>query len=110
MHSPWRSPLVPLTTGEAKPLLAPLKKGGWGDRSLNREVLRPIYHHTSERVKADIFLCTLAYYVEWHMRSATKSFRFAWCFPDLYPVNLERKSSRALLSSHTLFVNWGSSD
>ncbi|MCP6762339.1 MAG: IS1634 family transposase [Fischerella sp. CENA71] len=31
--------------------------------------IRPIYHHTSERVKAHVFLCMLAYYVEWHMRS-----------------------------------------
>jgi transposase len=31
--------------------------------------VRPIYHHTTQRVKAHIFLCMLAYYVEWHMRS-----------------------------------------
>ena len=30
--------------------------------------VRPIYHHTADRVKAHIFLCMLAYYVEWHMR------------------------------------------
>jgi hypothetical protein len=30
--------------------------------------VRPIYHYTSPRVKAHIFLCMLAYYVEWHMR------------------------------------------
>lgn len=30
--------------------------------------VRPIYHHTTERVKAHVFLCMLAYYVEWHMR------------------------------------------
>lgn len=30
--------------------------------------LRPIYHRTTERVKAHVFLCMLAYYVEWHMR------------------------------------------
>jgi len=30
--------------------------------------IRPIYHHTADRVKAHIFLCMLAYYVEWHMR------------------------------------------
>ena len=30
--------------------------------------VRPIYHHTASRVKAHIFLCMLAYYVEWHMR------------------------------------------
>lgn len=32
--------------------------------------VRPIYHHQAERVKAHVFLCLLAYYVEWHMRRA----------------------------------------
>jgi hypothetical protein len=30
--------------------------------------VRPIYHHLADRVKAHVFLCMLAYYVEWHMR------------------------------------------
>ena len=30
--------------------------------------IRPIYHHLEKRVKAHVFLCMLAYYVEWHMR------------------------------------------
>jgi hypothetical protein len=30
--------------------------------------IRPIYHQLSERVRAHVFLCMLAYYVEWHMR------------------------------------------
>ena len=30
--------------------------------------VRPIYHRLTERVKAHVFLCMLAYYVEWHMR------------------------------------------
>jgi len=30
--------------------------------------VRPIYHRTADRVRAHIFLCMLAYYVEWHMR------------------------------------------
>jgi len=30
--------------------------------------VRPIYHHLNDRVRAHIFLCMLAYYVEWHMR------------------------------------------
>ena len=30
--------------------------------------VRPIYHRTENRVRAHIFLCMLAYYVEWHMR------------------------------------------
>lgn len=32
--------------------------------------VRPIFHRTEDRVKAHIFLCMLAYYVEWHMRQA----------------------------------------
>jgi hypothetical protein len=32
--------------------------------------VRPIYHYNSDRVRAHIFLCMLAYYVEWHMRKA----------------------------------------
>ena len=30
--------------------------------------VRPIYHYTAERVRAHVFLCLLAYYVEWHLR------------------------------------------
>ena len=29
--------------------------------------MRPIYHHTDDRIRAHIFLCMLAYYVQWHM-------------------------------------------
>lgn len=32
--------------------------------------VRPIYHHLPDRVRAHIFICMLAYYVEWHMRKA----------------------------------------
>ncbi len=32
--------------------------------------VRPICHRWRERVRAHIFLCMLAYYVEWHMRSS----------------------------------------
>lgn len=30
--------------------------------------VRPIHHREPDRVRAHIFLCVLAYYVEWHMR------------------------------------------
>jgi hypothetical protein len=30
--------------------------------------VRPIYHRLEDRVRAHVFLCTLAYYVEWHLR------------------------------------------
>jgi len=32
--------------------------------------VRPIYHRLEDPVRAHIFLCLLAYYVEWHMRKA----------------------------------------
>lgn len=32
--------------------------------------LRPIHHRLEGRVRAHVFLCMLAYYVEWHMRRA----------------------------------------
>ena len=40
-------------------------------------MVRPIFHHTEDRVRAHIFLCMLAYYVEWHLRSAWASLLFA---------------------------------
>ena len=39
--------------------------------------VRPIHHHTADRVRAHIFLCMLAYYVEWHMREAWRELMFA---------------------------------
>jgi transposase len=33
-------------------------------------LIRPIWHRTENHVRAHIFLCMLAYYVEWHMRKA----------------------------------------
>ncbi len=30
--------------------------------------LRPIFHRAADRVRAHVFVCMLAYYVEWHMR------------------------------------------
>jgi len=38
--------------------------------------VRPIHHRTADRVRAHVFLCLLAYYVEWHMRQALKSLLF----------------------------------
>jgi transposase len=38
--------------------------------------VRPIYHYKGDRVKAHIFLCMLAYYVEWHLRQRLAPFLF----------------------------------
>jgi hypothetical protein len=32
--------------------------------------IRPVHHWTEPRVRAHVFLCMLAYYVEWHLREA----------------------------------------
>jgi transposase len=39
--------------------------------------VRPIHHRTADRVRAHIFLCMLAYYVQWHMREAWRELMFA---------------------------------
>jgi hypothetical protein len=39
--------------------------------------VRPIHHHLADRVRSHIFLCMLAYYVEWHMREAWRPLLFA---------------------------------
>lgn len=39
--------------------------------------VRPIHHRTANRVRAHIFLCMLAYYVEWHLREAWRELMFA---------------------------------
>jgi hypothetical protein len=38
--------------------------------------IRPIFHRTEDHVRAHIFLCMLAYYVEWHMRQALSPLLF----------------------------------
>lgn len=39
--------------------------------------VRPIHHRLANRVRSHIFLCMLAYYVEWHMREAWRELMFA---------------------------------
>lgn len=39
--------------------------------------VRPIHHRTEDHVRAHIFLCLLAYYVEWHLRQAWAPLLFA---------------------------------
>ena len=39
--------------------------------------IRPIYHRLSDRVKSHVFLCMLAYYVEWQMKQKLAPLLFA---------------------------------
>lgn len=38
--------------------------------------VRPVFHYSTTRVRAHVFLCMLAYYVEWHLRERLKSMLF----------------------------------
>jgi hypothetical protein len=70
--------------------------------------VRPIHHRTADRVRAHIFLCTLAYYVEWHLREAWRELMFADTDQAAKavrdPVAPARRSKAALakVARHTL--------
>jgi hypothetical protein len=38
--------------------------------------VRPVFHYSAQRVRAHVFLCMLAYYVEWHLRERLKPMLF----------------------------------
>jgi transposase len=38
--------------------------------------IRPVHHRLEDRVRAHVFLCTLAYYLEWHLRQAWRELTF----------------------------------
>jgi transposase len=38
--------------------------------------VRPVFHYSEQRVRAHVFLCMLAYYVQWHMRQRLKPMLF----------------------------------
>jgi transposase len=66
--------------------------------------VRPIYHWTESRVRAHIFLCMLAYYVEWHMIEAWRPLLFAdedqAAKSGRDPVAPARRSEAALRKVH----------
>jgi transposase len=70
--------------------------------------VRPIHHRTADRVRAHIFLCMLAYYVEWHLREAWRELMFAdteqAAKATRDPVAPARRSKAALAKAarHTL--------
>lgn len=54
--------------------------------------VRPIYHHLADRVRAHVFLCLLAYYVEWHMRERLAPM----LFDDEDPAGAEARRASAV--------------
>jgi transposase len=45
--------------------------------------VRPIFHHLEDRVRSHVFVCMLAYYVEWHMRDDLAPMLFDDHHPDV---------------------------
>ncbi|MGH6782426.1 MAG: IS1634 family transposase, partial [Sphingomonadaceae bacterium] len=62
--------------------------------------VRPIHHRLADRVRAHIFLCMLAYYVEWHLREIWRELMFAdedqAAKATRPPVKPAQRSERAL--------------
>jgi len=65
--------------------------------------VRPIHHWTEPRVRAHVFLCLLAYYVEWHLERAWAPLLFRdEERPELAdPVAPAQRSAAALHKAHT---------
>jgi len=64
---------VPKAELSAEDTVATYKKLAFVERAFRSQKtvdleIRPIHHRTEPRVRAHVFLCMLAYYVEWHMR------------------------------------------
>ena len=63
--------------------------------------VRPIYHWKPDRVRSHLFLCMLAYYVEWHMRESWSELTFSdhdshQMTGDCHPVHPPEVSDAAL--------------
>jgi hypothetical protein len=74
--------------------------------------VRPIRHRLEDRVRAHIFLCMLAYYVQWHMMEAWRPLLFAdedqQAKAQRDPVAPAERSDAALRKVRTLTLDDGS--
>lgn len=74
-------------------------------------LVRPIHHRLADRVRAHLFLCMLAYYVQWHMVAAWRELLF--CDEDQGakaerdPVAAATRSREALNKVHTHLLEDG---
>jgi transposase len=73
--------------------------------------VRPIHHHLEGRARVHIFLCMLAYYVEWHMREAWRELMFADCHQQAKltrdPVAPAKRSQAAMKKVTSLMLEDG---
>jgi len=82
--------------------LARVERAFRGLKAVDLQV-RPIHHRTADRVRAHIFLCLLAYYVQWHLERAWAPLLFRdEERPELDdPVAPAVRSDAALAKAHT---------
>ncbi len=73
--------------------------------------VRPIHHHLENRVRAHIFLCMLAYYVEWHMLAVWREILFSdedqQAKKTRDPVAPAERSAKALEKVHSHMLDDG---
>jgi hypothetical protein len=104
-----RTPLPPQTMEAAQVVrsyksLATVERAFRSLKTVDLKV-RPIHHRLADRVRAHIFLCMLAYYVEWHMCEAWRGMLF--CDEDQAaklhrdPVAPAKRSPGAEHKAHT---------
>ena len=62
--------------------------------------VRPVFHYNAQRVRAHVFLCMLAYYVEWHMRERLKPMLFDDEYLDQASASRASPVLKAVRSEH----------
>lgn len=62
--------------------------------------VRPVFHYSEQRVRAHVFLCMLAYYVEWHMRERLKPMLFDDEYLDEASASRVSPVAKAVRSEH----------
>ena len=62
--------------------------------------VRPVFHYNAQRVRAHVFLCMLAYYVEWHMRERLKPLLFDDEYLDEASASRASPVVKAIRSAH----------
>ena len=62
--------------------------------------VRPVFHYSAPRVRAHVFLCMLAYYVQWQMRSRLKPMLFDDEYLDEASSSRASPVAKAVRSDH----------
>lgn len=68
--------------------------------------VRPVFHYSEHRVRAHVFLCMLAYYVEWHMRARLRPILFDDEYLDEASATRASPVAKAVRSEHAKNKYW----